>query len=370
MASPIYSTALIVGAGQGLSASLTAPVPQGGPAVAIAARDPAKLASLCSETGARAYGCDAQDEAQVRSCSPTSTATTARRTWSSITPAARTARTVRRARRRRSPARVAGHRVRRVSGGAAGRGPDAAQRTRRDLLHRRVGEREGIRAVGAVRGWESLRCAVSRRALPANCRRRESTSRTSSSTARSPALDGAAIRHRPDALLDPDAIALTYLGILRQPRSAWTCESSSDPGSNAFNESGAMRVVSRSRLHTRQRHPPRKKRDTADRRDGAEAADAGQRERVEAAREEHDPGEEQPRREPEEPRSGQCSISKPAAEAQCVPRVVLDGGLPHGCHLGRQPALSACAPNAPSATARNIATRRHECETSGHLPLE
>jgi hypothetical protein len=28
----------------------------------------------------------------------------------------------------------------------------------------------------------------------------------------------------PDALLDPDAIALTYLNVLRQPRSAWTSE--------------------------------------------------------------------------------------------------------------------------------------------------
>ena len=30
--------------------------------------------------------------------------------------------------------------------------------------------------------------------------------------------------NKPDALLDPDAIALTYLNILRQPRSAWTWE--------------------------------------------------------------------------------------------------------------------------------------------------
>ena len=29
---------------------------------------------------------------------------------------------------------------------------------------------------------------------------------------------------KPDALLDPDAIALSYLNILRQPRSAWTWE--------------------------------------------------------------------------------------------------------------------------------------------------
>jgi NAD(P)-dependent dehydrogenase (short-subunit alcohol dehydrogenase family) len=29
---------------------------------------------------------------------------------------------------------------------------------------------------------------------------------------------------RPDSLLDPDAIAATYLQLIRQPRSAWTWE--------------------------------------------------------------------------------------------------------------------------------------------------
>jgi len=29
---------------------------------------------------------------------------------------------------------------------------------------------------------------------------------------------------RPDSMLDPDAIAASYLGVLRQPRSAWTWE--------------------------------------------------------------------------------------------------------------------------------------------------
>jgi len=29
---------------------------------------------------------------------------------------------------------------------------------------------------------------------------------------------------QPDSLLDPDAIAQTYLNILRQPRNAWTWE--------------------------------------------------------------------------------------------------------------------------------------------------
>jgi hypothetical protein len=29
---------------------------------------------------------------------------------------------------------------------------------------------------------------------------------------------------KPDSLLDPDAIAQTYLNVLRQPRSAWSWE--------------------------------------------------------------------------------------------------------------------------------------------------
>src|SRR5882672_4843019 len=66
MALPTYMSALIVGAGQGLSASLTRLLRKEGLAVAIAARDTAKLASLCAETGARAFACDAQDEAQVQ----------------------------------------------------------------------------------------------------------------------------------------------------------------------------------------------------------------------------------------------------------------------------------------------------------------
>ena len=65
MTSPTYTSALIVGAGQGLSASLARRLKREGLAVAVAARDTAKLAQLCAETGARAFNCDAQDEGQV-----------------------------------------------------------------------------------------------------------------------------------------------------------------------------------------------------------------------------------------------------------------------------------------------------------------
>src|SRR5215470_14396782 len=60
-----HKTALIVGAGQGLSASLARLLVREGLKVALAARNPDKLKSLCEETGATAFGCDAQDEAQV-----------------------------------------------------------------------------------------------------------------------------------------------------------------------------------------------------------------------------------------------------------------------------------------------------------------
>ena len=57
--------ALIVGAGRGLSASLTRLFASEDMDVAIAARNTDKLSALCEETGAQAYACDAVDNAQV-----------------------------------------------------------------------------------------------------------------------------------------------------------------------------------------------------------------------------------------------------------------------------------------------------------------
>lgn len=58
--------ALIVGAGLGLSAALARVFAGAGMTVALAARNIAKLAALCRETGARAYVSDAADPASVR----------------------------------------------------------------------------------------------------------------------------------------------------------------------------------------------------------------------------------------------------------------------------------------------------------------
>src|SRR5215467_8737744 len=65
MAGPTYKDALIVGAGRGLSASLARLFASEGLQVALAARDTAKLAPLCAETGDKAFACDAVEADQV-----------------------------------------------------------------------------------------------------------------------------------------------------------------------------------------------------------------------------------------------------------------------------------------------------------------
>ena len=59
-------TALIVGAGAGLSASLCRLFTGDGMDVALAARDPSKLKDLTNETGATAHACDVTDGGQVQ----------------------------------------------------------------------------------------------------------------------------------------------------------------------------------------------------------------------------------------------------------------------------------------------------------------
>lgn len=57
--------ALIVGAGDGFSASLARILAREGYAIALAARNTAKLAALAAETRATTHACDASDAAQV-----------------------------------------------------------------------------------------------------------------------------------------------------------------------------------------------------------------------------------------------------------------------------------------------------------------
>ena len=65
MQTPNYKTALIVGAGEGLSASLARLFAREKIRVALAARKIEKLGALCTETGARAFACDATNADDV-----------------------------------------------------------------------------------------------------------------------------------------------------------------------------------------------------------------------------------------------------------------------------------------------------------------
>jgi NAD(P)-dependent dehydrogenase (short-subunit alcohol dehydrogenase family) len=60
-----YSRALIVGAGKGLSAAIARVLSREGLQLALAARNIEKLAPLCNETGARAFACDVAEPEQV-----------------------------------------------------------------------------------------------------------------------------------------------------------------------------------------------------------------------------------------------------------------------------------------------------------------
>ena len=65
MEMPKYKIALIVGAGEGLSASLARLFAKQGIRIALAARQIEKLGALCRETGARAFACNATEPDDV-----------------------------------------------------------------------------------------------------------------------------------------------------------------------------------------------------------------------------------------------------------------------------------------------------------------
>jgi NAD(P)-dependent dehydrogenase (short-subunit alcohol dehydrogenase family) len=215
-----YGTALIVGAGRGLSASLARAFTRSGLRVALAARDAAKLDALCSETGATAFACDAQEPSQVA------------RLFDALEA------------KLGAPDVVVYNASGRVRGPLTSLAPDdvrralmvsafgaflVAQRAVPAMLAKGRGAVLLTGASASVKGYaESAPFAMGKFALRG----------LAQSLARELAPKGIHVAHfvidgaiRPreqgdagDAMLDPDAIASTYLHVLQQPRSAWTWE--------------------------------------------------------------------------------------------------------------------------------------------------
>jgi len=223
MASPNYTSALIVGAGQGLSASLARLLRSEGLAVAVAARDTAKLVPVCAQTGARAFACDAQDAAQVQ------------RLFADVDRAHGAPDVViyNASARTRGPfVQLVPSDVQNALQVTAFGAFLVAQQAATRMLPKRHGAILFTGASASVKGYaQSAPFAMGKFALRG----------LAQSLARELSPQGIHVAHfvidggirgpghcddpdKPDALLDPDAIALTYLNILRQPRSAWTSE--------------------------------------------------------------------------------------------------------------------------------------------------
>jgi NAD(P)-dependent dehydrogenase (short-subunit alcohol dehydrogenase family) len=220
---PKYKTALIVGAGEGLSASLARLFAREKIGVALAARKTEKLGGLCRETGAYAYACDAANaddverlfgvverEVGVPDLVVYNASARARGAFVDLVPA-----------------EVAQAILVSAFGGFL-----VAQQAARRMLPNRRGAILFTGASASVKGYpQSAPFAMGKFALRG----------LAQSMARELSPQGIHVAHfvidggigsttrtnppdRPDSWLDPDAIALSYWNVLQQPRSAWSWE--------------------------------------------------------------------------------------------------------------------------------------------------
>jgi len=216
-------TALIVGVGSGLSASLARLFAREGMTVALAARNPDKLGALVQETGACAYGCDASDPASVAKLYEQ-----VDKDLGGLDVAVYNAST-----HMRGPvAELDVDTVRNAIIVLCYGGFLVAQAAAKRMLARGHGTILLTGASASVKGYaQSAPFAMGKFALRG----------LAQSMARELSPQGIHVAHfvidggirssvraepadRPDSMLDPDAIALSYWNVLQQPRSAWTWE--------------------------------------------------------------------------------------------------------------------------------------------------
>jgi NAD(P)-dependent dehydrogenase (short-subunit alcohol dehydrogenase family) len=223
METPKYKIALIVGVGEGLSASLARLFAREGIRVALAARKIEKLGALCTETGARAFACNASDPGEVERLFGLvereigvpdvvvyNASARARGSFVDLVPAD----------------------VAQAIAVSAFGGFLVAQQAVKRMLPNKHGAILFTGASASVKGYpQSAPFAMGKFALRG----------LAQSMARELSPQGIHIAHfvidggirsatrtehteKPDSMLDPDAIALNYWNVLQQPRSAWTWE--------------------------------------------------------------------------------------------------------------------------------------------------
>ena len=233
MTSKSYRAALIVGAGSGLSASLANVLARAGLKVVLAARNVGKLEGIARVTGARVLACDAAKRDDVV------------RLFAALADQPDEPDVVvYNASYRQRGALIdldPGEVEKSIAVSAFG-GFLVAQEAVRRMLPRRHGAILFTGASASVKGYaQSAPFAMGKFALRG----------LAQSMARELAPQGIHVAHfvidggirserrppspeAPDALLDPDAIAATYLHVLQQPRSAWTWEVELRPWTEKF----------------------------------------------------------------------------------------------------------------------------------------
>ena len=221
--SETYKSALIVGAGSGLSASVARAFAKAGMSVALAARSAAKLDEFVQATGAKAYNCDAAKRDEVE------------KLFADLDAAGTTPDVVvynASARARGPLVELDPDEVARAIEITAYAGFLVAQAAVKRMLPKKRGAVLFTGASASVKGYaQSAPFAMGKFALRG----------LAQSMARELQPQGIHVAHfvidggiksarrpeppdKPDSMLDPDAIAETYLHVLQQPRSAWTWE--------------------------------------------------------------------------------------------------------------------------------------------------
>ncbi|MCF8478577.1 MAG: SDR family NAD(P)-dependent oxidoreductase [Pseudolabrys sp.] len=218
-----HTSALIVGAGSGLSASLAKLFAKEGLTVGLAARSAEKLAEFAQATGADTYNCDAAKPGEVD------------KLFADLDAAGKTPDVVvyNPSYRTRGPfIELDPTEVEKTLAITAFGGFLVGQAAAKRMLPKNHGAILFTGASASVKGYaQSAPFAMGKFALRG----------LAQSMARELSPQGIHVAHfvidggiksarrpepadKPDSMLDPDAIAATYLQVLQQPRSAWTQE--------------------------------------------------------------------------------------------------------------------------------------------------
>ena len=218
-------TALIVGVGRGLSASLARRFAGEGINVALAARDPGKLDGLAGEISATVYGCDAGETDQVDALFAAVTSDFGAPDMVVYNPSYRTRGPI----IELDPAEV--EKVLRVCifGGFL-----VAQAAAKQMTERQGGAIFFTGASASVKGYPNsssfamgkfgmrgLAQSLARELAPQNI---HVAHFVIDGGILQPPDDARAAKRGRDGMLHPDAIAETYYNVWRQHRSAWTWE--------------------------------------------------------------------------------------------------------------------------------------------------